>query len=549
MIRRLIISMIMILGLVLLVNADVPVFNPIPAQTLVENSGTSPALDLSQYVTDADNTTHIFNIIQEDTNKVNCEISGESVTFTPFTDFVGDANCTIQVYDGNATDTQTVDITVEEENPDFLDIGTVVIEDADTNTTRTKTFSLENIGNVDFSNIIIRFVGDSKYNVTFDPASIASLNVGDSESVELTVYIPSDEPSGTRTIGTVDIESDQTNESFNLELDVRSKLEISDLEVEIDGDTEDKLNDGDKITNKAEPEDKVYFVVTIENRYTDTEDIDIEDIQVIITVESIDDGDDIELESSEFDLEADKEEDIILDFDVPLKVDEGDYDVVIEVEGEDDNGNIHRDEWRVKLSVEKKSHYVKIQEARLSPTSIECNRRINIFVEFMNVGSKDEDEVELEIKNTNIGLNIRKQRIQLDNEIDEEENIYEETFTFTVADNVPAGSYPIKVSSFYSEDILSDIKTLQLDVKDCTRLPPEPEIEEEEETIEEQTAIEEEQETPETGITIQQPPTSKPKESKTFRDTHVYIALVVLALITVVGAILIIIGYVILKKK
>ena len=70
-------------------------------------------------------------------------------------------------------------------------------------------------------------------------------------------------------------------------------------------------------------------------------------------IRDMDDGDDLEEESNEFDLRPGRDKSVTLNFEVPLEVDEDTYDVDIHVEGEDENGTTHEVDWIVYLEVEK----------------------------------------------------------------------------------------------------------------------------------------------------------------------------------------------------
>src|SRR3989338_503372 len=85
-----------------------------------------------------------------------------------------------------------------------------------------------------------------------------------------------------------------------------SKLIFSDVDVKVGGKTSKNLDDGETIDDEAEPGDTVEFRIEVKNNFTDAEDLDIEDISVEVTIEEIDDGDDLDEESSDFDLRADR---------------------------------------------------------------------------------------------------------------------------------------------------------------------------------------------------------------------------------------------------
>ena len=114
-----------------------------------------------------------------------------------------------------------------------------------------------------------------------------------------------------------------------------SKLVFSDVDVKVGSKTSKNLDDRDTIDDEAEPGDTVEFRVEVQNNFTNAEDLDIEDISIEVTIEEVDDGDDVDEESSDFDLKAGRDKKVTLKFQLPLEIDEDTFDVTIHAEGED----------------------------------------------------------------------------------------------------------------------------------------------------------------------------------------------------------------------
>src|SRR3989344_606036 len=83
-----------------------------------------------------------------------------------------------------------------------------------------------------------------------------------------------------------------------------SKLVFTDVDVKVGSKTSKNLDNGDTIDDEAEPGDTVEFRVEVQNNFTSAEDLEIEDITVEVTIEGLDDGDDVDEESPDFDLRA-----------------------------------------------------------------------------------------------------------------------------------------------------------------------------------------------------------------------------------------------------
>ena len=238
-------------------------------------------------------------------------------------------------------------------------------------------------------------------------------------------------------------------------------LVINSVDVKINGDSDKNLKDGDKIGDEAKPGDTIEFSVEVENTL---EDLEIENIEVDITIKDIDDGDDLDEEADEFDLKAGKDEEVEIEFDIPLDVDESTFDVIITAEGEDENGTTHEARFELQLEVEKGSHEIIIRRAALTPSTVSCEREITLNVGIINIGSKDEDDVTLKIMNYDLDINSVTSGIELDEGTSD--NKFTKTISEFLSDDLPAGIYPIKIDVNY-DGKSSDSKTVELTIQKC----------------------------------------------------------------------------------
>lgn len=264
-----------------------------------------------------------------------------------------------------------------------------------------------------------------------------------------------------------------------------SKLIFSDVDVKVGGKTSKNLEDGDTIDDEAEPGDTVEFRVEVKNNFTNEEDLEIEDITVEVTIEGIDDGDDLDEESSDFDLKAGRDKRVTLKFQVPLEVEEDDFDVIIRAEGEDENGTNHDVEMRLTLEVEKDSHKLIITRKTLNPAEVSCGRKnIQVGVTVINIGNEDEDDVVFQVLNSDLGIDIREDVGELTAEPNEDESRFSNVFSFNVPNDAEAGSYPILLRALYDNDRRKAEETVTLTVNDCLTAKPTTKVEEEEEEVE-----------------------------------------------------------------
>jgi len=252
-------------------------------------------------------------------------------------------------------------------------------------------------------------------------------------------------------------------QSYSLIVSQSAKLRISDLDIKVGSKSDKNVQNNSLISKEAEPGDKVIFKIEIENFFTKEENLEIQNIDIEITIENIDDSDDLEEESKDFDLNYGRSKDFELEFKIPLEVDEGLFDVLIEVEGVDENGTIHEIRYELQLEVEKKNHELLITRSEISPSSVTCGRKISFNVELMNTGSKDEEDVSLEILSSELGINSVTSGISIDE--GDSDNRFSKIIR-TEINEVEEGIYPININAYY-DTVLGDSKILELMVKDC----------------------------------------------------------------------------------
>lgn len=247
-----------------------------------------------------------------------------------------------------------------------------------------------------------------------------------------------------------------------------SKLIFSDVDVKVGGKTSNNLVNGDRIDEEAEPGDALEFRIKMQNNFTSAENLKIRDIIVKTTIESIDDGSDLEEESSDFDLSPGSDKRITLKFQTPLEIDEDTFDVLITAEGEDKNGTNHESEMRLNLEIDKKSHMLKITRKTLSPAEVSCNRKnVQLAVTAINIGTEDEEDIAVEVSNPDLGISAKDMITELTAEPNEPESRFSKTYSFAVPGDAEAGSYPITVRASYNDDRTRAEDTAQLTVSEC----------------------------------------------------------------------------------
>lgn len=297
--------------------------------------------------------------------------------------------------------------------------------------------------------------------------STAPSGMSISSSTGLITWAPSSSQIGANNVVVNVSDSNlSASQSFTIKVSIGPRLAISDLDITIDGKTDKNVNNNSKITEEAKPGSKVEFKIEFENLFSDEEDLEIEDIDVEVTIEEIDDGDDLEEEGNGIDIKQGKDETTNVEFEIPLQVEEGIYDVIINADGEDENNTRHEALFIVKLEVEKEQHEIRITNAQISPATIQCQRQVSINSEIMNTGAKEEDDVSLEISNSQLGISSLTDGIELDEGTDD--NVYSKLLNYKIGESTAAGVYPITIKTKYDSKE-SDTETLNLEVKDCEK--------------------------------------------------------------------------------
>ncbi|MBI1934990.1 hypothetical protein HYS31_00980 [Candidatus Woesearchaeota archaeon] len=247
-----------------------------------------------------------------------------------------------------------------------------------------------------------------------------------------------------------------------------NKLVISDVDVKVGSRTSNNLHNGDTIREEAKPGDNIEVRVEVENNFTNAENLRINDIVITVNIEEIDDGDDLEEESNEFDLSTQSTKRSTLKFQVPVEVEEDSFDIVINAEGTDRNGTDHSTEMRLRLDVDKESHKLIITRKSLAPSAVACNRKnVQLGVGLLNIGSEDEEKVTLSIVSPDLGIDFSEDVGELESGSVDEDTSFSKTYFLNVPNDLEAGSYPITLIASYNDDRKKAEDTVSLSVNDC----------------------------------------------------------------------------------
>jgi hypothetical protein len=446
---------------------------------------------------------------------------------------------------GSLTDEVTINVDV---TPSYAvttsPASTMNLGGTSLNSTHEKVFNVTNNGNEDLTNVSFDF-SKTGFNLQTNNTNFV-LAYNATATIEFNVTIPKDSSTGNVTVGSLTLSSTELSKTlFALTAEIGGGLIIEDLDVFLttrDSKNEADLNvgDGKRLDfgeEDAGPGSELRFNLAIENTFSDDEDIDVDDVTVEVTIEEIDDGEDLTEESDEFDVKSGNNEEVDVYITVPISVDQDDFDVIIDVQGKDSNGNTHTAQMNLKLKIDKKSRDVIVSEATVFPEAVKCSRTITLTATIKNLGAREETEAGIEIINTDLGVNFLQHEITLEQDPFDSDNEFTKKLVIDVDDDVAAGTYTISVGSYINEDALWETRTVELLVEACSSevVEEEPDEIDEIETLEVGGGAEEQDETTEAdGIPVLESPTTT--EIPLTKRPGFWIAVVVLNIVIIGGA-------------
>jgi hypothetical protein len=244
---------------------------------------------------------------------------------------------------------------------------------------------------------------------------------------------------------------------------VPEMLKINDVVIKVDGKKSSADEKGGTIKDVA-PESKIEIEVKVENLYPDETNIEIQDLDAEAVIENIDDGDDLDENSGEIDLDTEEKDSLKLEFSVPLEVEEDNYDMTLTISGDDEKGIHYEKELKYTVKVEKEKHDLKFTNAAIYPEKVGCRGTVTLNVALANIGTKEED-VDLIINNDALGINIHK-GFNLDNDPFDEDSKFQKEYRLVI-DDANEGIYPIKITAEYEDK--KEEETVNLEIEGCTQ--------------------------------------------------------------------------------
>lgn len=241
-----------------------------------------------------------------------------------------------------------------------------------------------------------------------------------------------------------DNESLTAEAEFIVRKDVPSYCDVSDdHDIKI-GDIE--FDDDDyKIREKVS--------VTVEDVEADGEDL--ENVEVEVCLFNTDSGEEIDCWESDdsYDIDDDDKEDFDVEFTIPNSEDIGkkdNYFLVVRAQGEDSNGDNHCVQDSEDITIERDDHDVIVTSFSLIPNSVDAGESVQATVKVENIGTKDEDDVYVVLRDSILGIDLESNRFDLD-KYSKSDNDHTFRFVFTVPEDTKAGDYVLEPVVYFDD--------------------------------------------------------------------------------------------------
>ena len=387
------------------------------------------------------------------------------------------------------------DVEVSDTEDLTFEVNYESLEDNDDSIEISHSVTFTNSGAVEEDVTLTLSEEDDDYTIDFNDALDENFVLTAGESRSVTFDIVQEISSGDAGIeedvlaillGTLNGQS----ETFSLDADIEYMIILDSIELFIDGNSEetieeDEANDDD-VDLEVSPGDLIRLEFELENLYDNNYNDGDMDVVITVTVDDNDFGDDVD-EEFEFDIDADdKSTDKFIEFEVPADAEDGEYEVEVLVEAEDENSIDYNIEWLIYLDVEREDDDVRVTDVSVNPSSPSCSDTLTITVDIENYGSDTQRYGVLEITEDDLGIDLEEDfTLESATDIGSSDTLQ---FTATLDDDIVAGSYQLDVRAYYDYDDLSDIYLFDFEVGECE--VEEEEVEEEEEETSSESAVE-----------------------------------------------------------
>jgi len=342
--------------------------------------------------------------------------------------------------------------------------------------------------------------------------------------------------------------SDGTNSdeltSNEVEVERGTKIKITDVNVDCnpncddDDVDEDGANFGDAgRIREVRPDSELKIEFRVENLWDeDARDHEIQDVEIDCTLEDIGDEDeqDENVDFGDID-EGDRSDREEMTFTIPKDAEEDTYSLECTLKADDEDGTNYDFDFDMEVEVEKEKDTVVFTDTRVSPASVSCNRHITLSYDIANLGSNDQDDVQVSIRQTDLEFFENDYIGDLEEgDYGDSDTEYSNSYTYTVGDDVEPGTYTFRFEADYNDGDDSDVAIQDLIVNECVTTQPEDQDNEQEQNEPQVIVVQQPPTTPTqqpTTPTVAEPADDETAEVEAFTDSVWFIALLVAAII------------------
>lgn len=307
--------------------------------------------------------------------------------------------------------------------------------------------------------------------------------ISNSSTLQLEFAVPSDLDSIDRSsyefkqhtfVATV-VGADGSQSNVNLNFYVENGLEFDKAEVSANNDFECEMDeiweeslDCDDEAEEVEPSEDFEVKFIFENKFDEKSELNFEDVEIELDT----DNNDVEAEDDNYDEDIDAEEvfSLLVKYELDDVEDGDDSEIEIIATVEDENGAFHGFKHTLKLDFELPKYALDLDVAKLAESSVCAGDLVTFNFEVTNKGSKDQENIYVTVKESNLDWSKVSDKISIDGEDRGDYESEKYSFRMTVPEDAKVGSYLPRITAYYEDDDKEKYKfeTLNLKVKDCT---------------------------------------------------------------------------------
>ena len=308
-----------------------------------------------------------------------------------------------------------------------------------------------------------------EYKVDDKELSSLVLNPGESKTLKIKTIADESFDLGTKS-GTITIKSRVQGTTTEVVDSASFNLEVTPELCEV-GPIGSKLVLDIKEPDSGEnfkPGDKITVEINVENKDGEDRDVELE-----ISLWNLNENDELLSSDESLNIDSNSDEDVEVEFVLPYGEEIGSSDKIVifakAIFDDNDFEEINQcAEKSVPVDVDRENHEVIIREFVVNPTTLSCGDNVNFRVSVLNIGKKEEDNVQIAVRSPDLfGVNDLQSNEFTLKKFDKSDNAAVKTFSFKLPKDVKAGNYNIESLVLFDSKSKSDVETQTLIIEAC----------------------------------------------------------------------------------